>query len=780
MKKLFGLLGIILLISVLISGCVKYKKTEQRETKDIVESMYEVTVDSTITSKKYPDAICIVCDTGYFPDYLTGNIVEDQFGNFLAFYGDDVTRENELSKLQEDTKVLFADVIGEENVVINTIVSSTSEAGYEPGSHLSYAHKQFNSDEFLKNCNKNKVTIGVVDTGVDYTHPYIKQYLNIEKSYDFVNGCPDVYDDGSMDSHGTAVTSNIIDILTGGDIDLDFEIINYKGLEFRSGTNYDIANCIRRAVNDGCNIINCSFGGYGEDVLIASAVKYAYDNNVIVVAAAGNEYRNDLCYPAKYPTTISVGSIKEDYSHSEFSNLKADFSAAGENIISAYPGNGYALFSGTSMATPNLVGMCAILYSEGYTDSDSIEAKLTNMSKDLGANGWDEVFGHGIPVYKVDNEEPTIPEPPTEEPTTEMPTPAPTPEPPIEEPTTEPPTSAPIPEPPTEEPITEPPTSAPIPELPTEEPTTEIPTPAPTPEPPTEKPSKEPEKVVLEKITIESFPKTEFYVGDKFDSSNLTLKLHYSDGTTKSGIKTGFMVEAPHMYETGVHAVKVKYEECFTFYNVNVNTPTIQIVGGSVGTDTTTLSVVTQPDIKNVVWNTSDEDIVTVKNGIVKVNQRLGTAVITASVIYNNIEYKATKNITVGYSEWGELSDYRFAKEEISNLKRESVHTLYFWYFFECNNCHYHSSHWNIGCPICGYRIGFESVNEIYAPESYALGGNVIYGKANLNCEVLVKDVTGRFYNAFLSNTPAYIHKSMAVNTAYRYQTRRHILEKIE
>lgn len=775
MKKLFGFLGVALLLSAVVMICIHHGKKDEKNMREIVESMYEVTYDSTVTAKKYPNAVCVLCEDGYFPNYLSGSIVEDQYGNFLVFYGDDSTRESELSKLEMDTKVLLAEEIGKTKVVIDTVVSSSCDENPRPGSHLSYAYEQFNSDEFLENCNKNKVIIGVVDTGVDYSHPYIVDYINVSKSYDFVNGTPEVFDDGSMDVHATAVDSNIIDILTGGNTDLDFEIINYKGLENGYGTAYDIANCIRKAVDAGCNIINCSFGSAYYNSFIAEAVEYAYENNVIVVASAGNESSSDLAYPAKLPTTISVGSIKEDYSHSEFSNLKADFSAAGDAVLSAYPGNQYRNFWGTSMAAPNLAAMCAILYSEGYTDMESVKAQLTDMCTDLGDSGWDDVFGNGIPVYTEDNAEPApMPEPPTEEP-------APMPEPPTEEPSPmpEPPTKepSPMPEPPKEEP-------SPVPEPPTEEPTPmpEPPTEKPTPEPkpPVEDPSKEPEKVVLEKITIEGLPNTEFYIGDKFNSENLILKLHYSDGTTKSGIKTGFEIKAPSMNSAGIFEVKVQYKECVTSYNIIIKTPTIQIVSGNVGGDTSVLSVVTVPNMNNVEWNTSDANIVTVSNGIVKVNKKAGTAVVSATVTYNNIQYQATKTITVGYSEWSTLSDYRFAKEATSDLKRESVYTLYFWYYFECSGCGYHSSHWNINCPVCGQKIVFDGVKEVYAPVSFDVGGNVVYGKANLTCEALIRDVSGRFYNSMLVNTAAYIHNSKAVNTAYRYQTRSYIISSIK
>ena len=792
MKKIIACIGAVVVLGALVFGLILWNKKDTKSSGEVAKELYDVIVDENITSKGNPEAICILCEDGYFPDYLTGKVIEDKYGNLLITYDDEAKKTEDAGKLQNDKKVLYAEEIGKNNVeVAGKAVSTYNEVATVTG-HLSYAYEQFNSDVFIKNCKKDKVIIGVVDTGVDYTHPYIADYIDVEKCYDFVNDQQDVFEDGSMDEHATAVDSNIIDILAGGSDDLDFKIINYKALENGSGTYFDAANSIRQAVDDGCNIINCSFGGPYYDELLGSAVQYAHDNGVIVVAAAGNEYASELSYPAGYPTTISVGSINEDYEHSEFSNLKADYSAAGEKIISAAPGEAYKWFNGTSMASPNLVGMCAILYSQGYTDIDDIREQLNSMCVDLGDTGWDAYFGNGIPRYEEKQEEPSSEKPDEETSSTEETSPekpdeetSSTEETSSEEPDEETPSAE---EPSSEKPdeetpsAEEPSSEKPDEETPSaEEPSSEKPDEeSPSTEKPTPEPPSEPEKVVLEKIAICNMPyKTTFYIGDKFEYNGLSINLIYSDGSVKENVSNNINVHEQPMSNAGTYSVNVQYEECYASYNIIIDTPTIQITGGESGGKTTYFTVITNPQISNVAWSSSDPNLAVVNNGMVTIGEKTGDAIITASLLYNGIEYKAEKTITVGYSEWGAPDDYRFAKEETSDLKMETEYTLYFWYWFECPGCGYHSSHWNIGCPTCGVRIPFEGVKECYAPQSYDIAGNTPYAHANITAEVLIKDVNNNYYNATLNNEIVYVHESKTVTTGYRYCTRDYIIGNI-
>lgn len=289
------------------------------------------------------------------------------------------------------------------------------------------------------------------------------------------------------------------------------------------------------------------------------------------------------------------------------------------------------------------------------------------------------------------------------------------------------------------------------------------------PEPTTEAP-------LLTNISIYKMPaKTNYYIGDSLDHSGIEVKLEYSDGSSKV-IKNGFDIAPPSMLDAGKKMVKICYNGFTTYYYINVISPTINISGGSSGGTSTTLYVTTIPENQSVNWTSSNPDIINIVNGNITIGKITGTSTIEASFVYNGIRYSASKKVNVGYSEWSALSDYRFAKENTSDLKKECTYTLYMYYWFECE-CGYHSAYWNIKCPVCNRYIPFDGVKECYSPTPYT---GKPYTRVNLSGEVLLKDVTGAYYNNILNNTVTYIHNTMAVNPAYRYQTRTIVIKYIQ
>ena len=127
--------------------------------------------------------------------------------------------------------------------------------------------------------------------------------------------------------------------------------------------------------------------------------------NIPIVCAAGNYGKKGVMYPARYPYTISVGSYKEGNTLSDFSSFSkenfVDFVAPGDEILSTYLKEKYAVMSGTSMAAPFLAGILALLisrYKEKGRDYtvEELRSVLQAASIDVGAKGKDNKFGHGI------------------------------------------------------------------------------------------------------------------------------------------------------------------------------------------------------------------------------------------------------------------------------------------------------------------------------------------------------------------------------------------------
>lgn len=174
-------------------------------------------------------------------------------------------------------------------------------------------------------------------------------YVDDVNGYDFFNGDSTVYDAGDGDQHGThvagtiaAATDNGIGV-SGMGWDTRFMALKFIGPSI--GTDYGAAEAIAYAVDNGADVINASWGGYGASSIIEAAVGYAASKGVLVVCAAGNEgYNADVTpmYPAAYPATnvVSVAALDRNDALAPFSNRGAtsvDIGAPGVSIASTVP-----------------------------------------------------------------------------------------------------------------------------------------------------------------------------------------------------------------------------------------------------------------------------------------------------------------------------------------------------------------------------------------------------------------------------------------------------------
>lgn len=189
-----------------------------------------------------------------------------------------------------------------------------------------------------------------------------------------------------------------------------------------SGSSSGIARGIIRAVDAGADVINLSLGGgYSEQV--DEACDYAAEHRVFVIAAAGNAGyagRNTIGFPGRNPNTICVASYNKAGKISNFSSggKQIDVAGPGEQVLSTYPGNQYRVMSGTSMATPNIAGLVALVVSAKRQGEDikldnvnDLRSLFQDFTRDLGPSGHDNRWGWGIPkttdlIDHVENDDP--------------------------------------------------------------------------------------------------------------------------------------------------------------------------------------------------------------------------------------------------------------------------------------------------------------------------------------------------------------------------------------
>ena len=256
--------------------------------------------------------------------------------------------------------------------------------------------------------------VAVIDTGVDYTHKDLADniwvnegeipgngidddgngYVDDVHGVDFVDG-----DSDPMDEHGHGTHVAGIIAMTpgnGGGVGVAYgaKIMCVRaGQANGSFASSDIARAIKYAADNGADVINMSFGGTGRSYLVESALQDAFPSCVLV-AAAGNDglptndakqagylFTEDI-YPAGYKYVIGVMATDNNKSLAYFSNwdfkegsgCEYEMAAPGVGIYSTLPGNRYACWSGTSMATPNVAAAAAILRSK-YTDKSKYSSR---------------------------------------------------------------------------------------------------------------------------------------------------------------------------------------------------------------------------------------------------------------------------------------------------------------------------------------------------------------------------------------------------------------------
>jgi thermitase len=261
------------------------------------------------------------------------------------------------------------------------------------------------------------ITIAILDTGIDQdhedldpTHAQDDQRGRIWRDADFTGS-------GTVDDrygHGTHV-AGIAGATTNNGVGIAGTFSNVRLINAKvigdNGVGYDsaIAAGIRWAADQGAQIINMSFGQTTDSTLVREAVAYAAGKGVLMVAAAGNEGKSVLRYPAAYPAVIAVAAttqpvIGRPERRADFSNFGlswVDIAAPGEGILSTLPNHDntikvkqYGTMNGTSMATPMVAGAAAMLWTANGGDASRVRARLEAKS-DTTVSGSGTDWAHG-------------------------------------------------------------------------------------------------------------------------------------------------------------------------------------------------------------------------------------------------------------------------------------------------------------------------------------------------------------------------------------------------
>ena len=281
--------------------------------------------------------------------------------------------------------------------------------------------QKINAQKAWKEATGVDVIVAVADTPIDCQHPDL--YGQCVEGFDPQSGitisATSDYEDpqNSGDDHGTHVSGiiaakndgkGVVGLAYGAKI---MSIVIFKGTSDHSHVSYVgdeyTAKGIVWAVDHGAKVISNSWGGPGYSYTLKAAVDYALKHGAVFVAAAGNNHTDQHWhYPSAYPGVLAVGAtnardeVADFSSHGEYVSV----AAPGVNILSTIPhsstygiyGKPYDYWGGTSMATPHVSALVALLFQK-YSNATPYQIMkiIEKSAVDIGIPGWDHSAGYG-------------------------------------------------------------------------------------------------------------------------------------------------------------------------------------------------------------------------------------------------------------------------------------------------------------------------------------------------------------------------------------------------
>ena len=270
---------------------------------------------------------------------------------------------------------------------------------------IDWGLRAFNIPDAWRVSSGKNIKVAVLDTGASLNHPdLIGQILNAK---DFTGSTAGPYDNNGHGTHCAGVVSGnkndsgIIGVAPDCKL-LIGKVLNDDG----AGNSKWIASGIKWAADSGADILSMSFGSSAADKNISAAIKYAYDKGCYLVAAAGNEGPTEgtTNYPANMKECISVAAVDKSNLAAKFSSRgKVDIAAPGVDVTSCWPPKGYAKLSGTSMATPFVSGVLALVLSALKAENIKYKTLISKITStfyktavDAGKSGIDTTYGWGL------------------------------------------------------------------------------------------------------------------------------------------------------------------------------------------------------------------------------------------------------------------------------------------------------------------------------------------------------------------------------------------------
>ncbi|MHC4428585.1 MAG: S8 family serine peptidase [Planctomycetota bacterium] len=282
-----------------------------------------------------------------------------------------------------------------------------------------WPHQKINSEAgWDVSTGDTSIIVGIIDTGCLLTHEDLQAHIWVNDDppngvdddnngfIDDTNGWDFVQNDNTVDDvfgHGTEVSG-----ISAGMIDNGVGVAGIANLTIMtakwwhtSGTDFSVAESTYYSVDNGAHVVNMSLNCQCLMPMTEAAINYADANDVIVVAAAGNSSTSQPGYPSAYPAAIAVCAITQNDQLAGFSNWGShlDCGAPSPDIVTTSHTGDTAYtttFGGTSAASPHVAGLAGLVLSADPSLTPAeVRALINDNAQDLGAPGFDVIFGNG-------------------------------------------------------------------------------------------------------------------------------------------------------------------------------------------------------------------------------------------------------------------------------------------------------------------------------------------------------------------------------------------------
>lgn len=345
--------------------------------------------NANVTTEKMDSLARTISDSGVKISRLN-----EQLGFALVKLGNQQAYFHTLNQLSKDANIEYA----EPNYVARIV--QTPNDPYYP---QQWGPRNIQADlawDKVSPAKRSGVTIAVLDTGVNLNHEDLQ--AGLVPGYNFINNNNTPTDGHGHGTHVAGIAAAAVNNgkgiagIAGGAKIMPVKVMNDSGFGDYAG----IINGIKYAVDHGADVISLSLGGPGFSRAMQDAVDYAVSRGVSVVAASGNN-NGPVAFPGNCEGVITVGAVDSNNQRASFSNYgpEMDVAAPGVNIFSSYKGSAssYTSMSGTSMATPFVSGVAALVKAANPNLAPGEIAGIINQSAtDLGAAGFDNYYGYGL------------------------------------------------------------------------------------------------------------------------------------------------------------------------------------------------------------------------------------------------------------------------------------------------------------------------------------------------------------------------------------------------